>query len=223
MTDILIIEDNIDISILLRDFLIKEGYTCHCVYSGEDGLNYIKNHKVHLVLLDIMLPGVDGFYVCQEIFHDKNIPIIILSAKTEKSDQLKGFNLGADAYIEKPYDIDLLLAKVKVLYRRHYQSPSTAITEGDFHVDIESHTAFYKNHPLTLTLKEYDLLLLFLKNKEKALHKSYIFDKVWGVDNFSEPSTLTVHIKWLRQKIEVNPKNPKHLLTIWGIGYKFIP
>jgi len=224
MTDILIIEDNLDIAAILCDFLKKDGYTYHHATTGEEGLSYIHDHNVRLVLLDIMLPGIDGFYVCKEIYQNQNIPIIISSAKTEKDDQLNGLNLGADAYIEKPYDIDLLLAKIKVLYRRHYQeNKGTHIQEGDFKIDTSSRTAFYKENSLTLTVKEYDLLLLFMQNKEKALHKSYIFDMVWGIDSFSEPSTLTVHVKWLREKIEANPKEPVHIQTIWGVGYRFIP
>lgn len=223
MTDILIIEDNQDIAPLLCDFLKREGYSCHHTISGEDGLSYLKTHEVRLVLLDIMLPGIDGFQVCRDIHQHRNIPMIILSAKNQKDDKLTGLNLGADDYIEKPYDIDLLLARVNALYRRHYQeNADVRLRVGPFLIDTAERRAYYQEQPLTLTVKEYDLLLLLLKNRGKTLRKEYIFDTIWGVDNFSEPATLTVHIKWLREKIESDPKHPHHIQTVWGVGYKFI-
>jgi len=222
MTDILVIEDNPDIAPLLCDFLRREGYSCHHAVTGEDGLAYLSAHKIRLVLLDIMLPGIDGFQVCQNLQRMQNIPVIILSARNQKDDKLTGLSLGADDYIEKPYDIDLLLAKVHALYRRQYQSLSeTSVSAGPFRIDPEGRTAHYHDQPLTLRGKEYELLLIFLQNQGKVLRKEYIFDTIWGVDSFSEPSTLTVHIKWLREKIESDPKHPLHILTVWGVGYKF--
>lgn len=218
--DILVIEDSPDIAVMLRDFLVRDGYNCHNVKSGEEGLLYLKNNTVKIVLLDIMLPGIDGFQVCNEIHKDKNIPLIILSAKTEKDDKLNGLLLGADDYIEKPFDIDLLLAKVKSLYRRHYEK-NDMINAGSIKIDTSARIALLKNTPLNLNVKEFDLLLFLIKNQGKALQKDHIFNSVWGMDSFSEPSTLTVHIKWLREKIEDDSKNPKRIITIWGVGYKF--
>ena len=223
MTDILVIEDSNDIAEVLCDFLRNAGYTCFHAQTGEAGLRHLDENDVRLVLLDIMLPGMDGFQVCREIHRNRNIPTIILSAKTQKDDKLNGLNLGADDYIEKPYDIDILLAKVGALYRRHYHTETTQIiSEGELSIDIASRSVCHRGKELTLTVKEYELLVLFVKNKNKALRRDYIFDKIWGADSFSEPSTVTVHIKWLREKIEVDPKNPKHIQTVWGIGYKFI-
>lgn len=224
MTDILVIEDNCDIASTLCDFLRREGYSCYHCTTGEDGLAYPNHETVRLVLLDIMLPQTDGFQICREIYQNRRIPTIILSAKTDKDDKLNGLRLGADDYIEKPYDIDLLLAKINVLYRRHYHADNRKyITAGELKIDVPGRSVYQRGTPLSLTLKEYELLLFFLRNQEKILPKDFIFDAVWGVDSFSEPSTLTVHIKWLREKIEADPKNPRHIQTVWGVGYKFQP
>lgn len=222
MTDILIIEDNTEIAELLSDFIRKAGYSCVYMNSGEAGLAYLESHEAGMVLLDIMLPGIDGFAVCNEIYINKNLPIIILSAKTEKEDKLNGLLLGADDYIEKPYDVDLLIAKINALYRRHYRADADCqFSAGSLKINIESRCVELEGQPINLNVKEFDLLLLLVQNKGKVLRKDFIFNKVWGVDSFSEPSTLAVHIKWLREKIEKDPKNPKRIVTVWGVGYKF--
>lgn len=223
MTDILIIEDNQEISALLHDFIVKAGYSCMVKNSGEMGLMYLQSTDVGIVLLDIMLPGIDGFAVCDAIHQEKNLPIIILSARTAKEDQLNGLLLGADDYIEKPYDMDLLLAKIATLYRRHYGGrEQTILKAGPITLDMEGRNVYLKKDLLTLTIKEYELLKLLVQNNGKVLRKEYIFDQVWGYDSFSEPSTLTVHVKWLREKIEKDPKNPGLIQTAWGVGYKFM-
>lgn len=221
--DVLIIEDNKEISHILGDFLKKEGYRIQQVYNGEDGIKRITENKVRLVILDIMLPRMDGFAVCRKIRLENNIPIIILSAKTGKDDKLMGMELGADDYMEKPYDIDLLLAKVKAVYRRNYSEEFTnhILSCKDIKLDRKLRQAWKKDKLLSLTAKEYELLLLFMENEGKALTKEWIFNQVWGSDSFSEISTLTVHIKWLREKIEEDPKIPNILQTIWGVGYRF--
>lgn len=224
MKDILIIEDSKDLAILLRDFLIKEGFSVEVVFTGEAGMEYIKREGVKIVLLDIMLPGMDGFAVCKLIREEFNVPLFIMSAKTDKEDKLNGLLLGADDYIEKPYDMDVLIAKVKAVYRRYYDKSSSQqmILYGNLMMDVTGHKVSVEGKELSLTVKEFELLKLLLENEGKVLKKEWIFDQVWGVDSFSEPSTLTVHIKWLRLKIEQDPKNPIHILTIWGVGYKFV-
>jgi len=223
MTDILIIEDSTEIAELTRDFLIKDGYTCKVCESGEDGLAWLRENSVRIVLLDIILPGVDGFSICDEIHRKMNLPLIIVSARNRKEDKLSGLRLGADDYIEKPFDIDLLRAKVAALYRRHYgKHPLGAkLTVGDLALDTAARTAVYDSRELDLTAKEFDLLVYLCEHRGKALHKDTLLNAVWGVDCFSEPSTLTVHIKRLRDKIEDDTQNPKHILTVWGIGYKY--
>ncbi len=219
MTDILVIEDNREIGNLLCDFLKAEGYSVSLAISGEEALSVFKTEGVRLILLDIMLPGMDGFAVCQKIRLSNNIPIIIVSAKTDREDKLNGLLLGADDYMEKPYDIDLLIAKVNGIFKRRYES--SIMADGKLKVDKLQRTVFCGDRELEMTAKEFDLLLLMMENKGKTLKKEWIFNKIWGFDSFSEPQTLTVHIKWLRQKIEDDPKNPVRLKTVWGVGYRF--
>ncbi len=223
MIDVLIIEDNLEIGTILCDFLAKDGYSLYLAGSGEEGMEYIRKNTVKLVLLDIMLPGIDGFGVCQLIREQGNIPIIIISARVDKKDKLAGLELGADDYIEKPFDIDILSAKIAALLRRNYEfrDKNSLMSDGDITIDINAMSVYFKNKPLTMTIKEFELLVLFLQNKGKTLRKEWLFDKVWGTDSFSEPSTLTVHINKLREKIEATPKNPKRIVTVWGVGYKY--
>lgn len=219
MIDILIVEDNIEIANLLRDFLNSDGYSVKVSLTGEDGIEYFENHGAKLVLLDIMLPNMDGFAVCKRIRSKSNAPIIIVSARVDKEDKLNGIILGADDYIEKPYDIDILLAKINGIFKRRYDND--VILDGDLKIDKIKKIVYKNNLPINMTSKEFNLLLFLVENKAKVLNKDMIFNKIWGFESFSEPQTLTVHIKWLREKIEENPKFPKRILTVWGVGYRF--
>lgn len=219
MTDILIIEDNKELANLLCDFLRAENYIVSLAENGEKALQLYEQYGARLIVLDIMLPGVDGFAVCRKIRENSNTPIIIVSAKTEKEDKLNGLILGADDYIEKPYDIDIMLAKIKGIFKRRYSMDE--ITDGNLRLNKINRIVYRNNERLEMTAKEFDLLLLFIENKGKVLNKEFIFHEIWGADSFSEPQTLTVHIKWLRQKIEENPKSPKRIVTVWGVGYQF--
>lgn len=220
MTDILMIEDNKELGEILGDFLKRDGFSFHQAYTGEAGLEYISTNEVGIVLLDLMLPRLDGIAVCLKIREKQSIPIIIISAKTDKQDKLNGLMSGADDYIEKPYDIDIMLAKIKSVYKRNYDSDGI-FTDGMLELNNNTHMVKNNGTALTLTSKEFELLGLLLKNKGKTLKKEWIFDRIWGADSFSEPSTLTVHIKWLREKIEKDPKNPTRIITVWGVGYRF--
>ena len=219
MTDILIVEDNKELADLLCDFLRAENYTVSVAETGEKALSLYEKYGARLVVLDIMLPGMDGFAVCRKIREESNTPILIVSAKTEKEDKLNGLVLGADDYIEKPYDIDILLAKIAGIFKRRYALDEVIC--GDIKINKVSRTVCKNDAKLEMTAKEFDLLVLLIENKGKALTKEYLFNQIWGSDSFSEQQTLTVHIKWLRQKIEDDPKNPAHILTVWGIGYKY--
>ena len=219
MVDILVVEDNLEMAALLCDFLKAEGYSVQNCTDGESALKAFESEDARLVILDIMLPGLDGFAVCRKIRENANTPIIIVSAKTEKDDKLNGLILGADDYIEKPYDIDILLAKIKGIFTRRYQTE--VLSDGFLKIDKSKRIASKEKIPLDLTQKEFDLLLLLMENTGKTLSKDYLFNQIWGFDSFSEPQTLTVHIKWLRQKIESNPKKPDHIVTVWGVGYRY--
>ena len=219
MVDILIVEDNPELAGLLCDFLRGENYTVSVADSGEKALSLYERYGAKLIVLDIMLPGIDGFAVCKKIREESNTPILIVSAKTEKEDKLNGLMLGADDYIEKPYDIDIMLAKIGGIFKRRYALDE--IAEGAVRINKESRMAYKDDVPLDLTAKEFDLLTLLMENKGKTLSKEYLFGQIWGSDSFSEQQTLTVHIKWLRQKIEDDPKKPQRIQTVWGVGYKY--
>ncbi|HKL99359.1 MAG TPA: response regulator transcription factor [Mobilitalea sp.] len=219
MTDILIVEDNKELGGILCDFLEEEGYSVCLAESGEDALELFEKEPVRLIVLDIMLPGIDGFAVCSKVREEHNTPVIIVSAKVAKEDKLAGLILGADDYIEKPYDIDILIAKIKGILKRRYDTD--ILIDDNLKLEISRRIAYCNSKELDLTAKEFDLLHLLMENKCKTLKKDWIFNKIWGFDSFSEPQTLTVHIKWIREKIEKDPKNPKRIITVWGVGYRF--
>lgn len=221
MTDIIVVEDNIEMAGLLCDFIRAEGYTTAHFTSGEDALSFFEKEGARLVILDVMLTGIDGFGVCRKIREGSNTPIIIVSAKTEKDDKLNGLILGADDYIEKPYDIDILLAKIKGIFARRYNSE--IVSDGFLKLNKSKRKAFKGEKAIELNQKEFDLLCLLMENSGRTLNKDMIFNRIWGFDSFSEPQTLTVHIKWLRQKIEDDPKKPVHIVTVWGVGYRYDP
>ncbi len=217
--DILIVEDNKELADLLCDFLCGENYTVSVAETGEKALSLYERYGARLIVLDIMLPGTDGFGVLKKIREESNVPVLIVSAKTAKEDKLCGLDIGADDYIEKPYDIDIMLAKIGGIFKRRYAVDE--IADGDIRINKISRTVYKSGVQLEMTAKEFDLLLLLAENKGRTLSKEYLFGQVWGSDSFSEPQTLTVHIKWLRQKIEDDPKSPKKILTVWGVGYKY--
>ena len=219
MLDILIVEDNKEIGELLQTFLRKNNYIVSIADNGEKALEFFERYGARLVILDIMLPGLDGFSVCSKIRESSNAHILIASAKTEKDDKLKGFNLGADDYIEKPYDIDILLAKINGIFKRKYAQE--IIMEGNLKLNIVTETLSVNDRDVVCTSKEFELLKLLIENKGVTLKKEYIFSIIWGSDSESELQTLTVHIKWLREKIEKDPKKPEHIITVWGVGYRF--
>lgn len=220
MLDILIVEDNKELAGLLCDFLRAENYTVSVAESGEKALALYERYGARLLVLDIMLPGMDGFAVCAKIREQSNTPILIVSAKTAKEDKLGGLMLGADDYIEKPYDIDIMLAKIGGIFKRRYALDE--ISEGDIRLNKASRTVYKNGSRIDMTAKEFDLLALLMENRGRALKKEYIFNQIWGSDSFSEQQTLTVHIKWLRRKIEDDPKNPQKILTVWGVGYRYL-
>lgn len=219
MADIIIVEDNEEIGGLLADFLEAEGYDTYLALSGEEALEVYAEEAAKLIILDIMLPGMDGFAVCSKIREHANIPIIIVSAKEGKEDKLNGLFLGADDYIEKPYDIDILLAKVKGIFKRRYSTEE--MVEENIRLDKVGRHLYVDGAEVAVTAKELDLMIYLMENKGKVLSKEELFHKIWGFDSDSEPQTLTVHIKWLREKLEEDPKKPRHIQTVWGVGYRF--
>lgn len=219
MLDILIVEDNMEIAVLLSDFLRKENYVVSVADTGEKAMDLYEKYGAKLVILDIMLPGMDGFAVCAKIRERANTHILIASARTEKTDKLKGLNLGADDYIEKPFDVDILLAKIKGIFKRKYAVEE--MVEGNIRLNTVNHALFVNGTEVDITVKEFELLKLLMENKGVTLKKGYLFNSIWGSDSDSEFQTVTVHIKWLREKIEKDSRKPEHIITEWGVGYRF--
>ena len=220
MTDILIVEDDKELAGLMTDFLRTEGYIVSAVESGERAVELFDRYGARLVVLDINLPDVNGFAVCSKLRENTDTPILIVSARTDKEDKLNGLDLGADDYIEKPYDIDILLAKIKGIFKRRYQRQ--ILSASGVTLNLADKSAEIDGKPAELTAKEFDLLTLLIENQGKALKKEYLFSTVWGSDSDSELQTLHVHINRVRQKLGEDPKNAKRLLTVWGVGYKFV-
>lgn len=223
MTDILLVEDHKELNQLISVFLEREGYLVEGVCSGEEALAYLANNRVKLMILDVSLPKMDGFAVCAAVRESSNTPILFLSARVDKEDKMNGFMQGADDYVEKPVDMDILCAKIMALIRREYslKQENVVIHSGNLSIDTESQRVLLNHKQIVLTVKEYELLLLFAQNPGKTLRKEYLFDRIWGADSFSENQTLTVHIKMLRDKIEEDPKKPRRIQTVWGVGYRY--
>lgn len=225
---ILIIDDEEHILELLKFNIKNAGYEVITANNGVDGANIAKEEKPDLVLLDLMLPGMDGYDVCKEIKRNKetsNTAIIMLTAKGEELDKILGLELGADDYITKPFSIRELLARVKAVLRR---SVNTNINEeedyyenGRLKIDFERHEVLINKERIDMTLKEFELLEILVKNRGKILKREMLLDKIWGYEYIGETRTVDVHIRYLRKKIEEDDKNPKFIETIRGVGYRF--
>lgn len=219
MPDIIIVEDNKEIGTLLCDFLRKENYTVSLADTGEKALSIFEQYGAKLLVLDIGLPGLDGFSVCSRIRETSNTHILIASAKTDKESTLKGLQIGADDYISKPFDVDILIAKINGIFKRKYARKE--IICNNLKLNTVTRTLTVEGKAVSVTEKEFQLLRLLVENKGITLKKDYLFNSVWGSDSESEPQTLTVHIKWLREKTEKDPKKPEHIITVWGTGYRY--
>ena len=219
MPDIIIVEDNKEIGTLLCDFLRRENYTVSLADTGEKALSIFEQYGAKLLVLDIGLPGLDGFSVCSRIRENSNTHILIASAKTDKESTLKGLQIGADDYISKPFDVDILIAKINGIFKRKYAREE--ILCNNLILNTVTQTLIVEGKAVSVTEKEFQLLRLLVENKGITLKKDYLFNSVWGSDSESEPQTLTVHIKWLREKTEKDPKKPEHIITVWGTGYRY--
>lgn len=223
MTDILIVEDNEELGALIRDFLKREGYSVTWKTSGEQGILALKEDKFRIMLLDVMLPGFDGYETLRIIRKDLGLPVLMMSARNDDQSKILGLDVGADDYIEKPFSIPVLSSKIKAILRRNYdmQEERKELSYKDIKVDLDDMTVRKGDKVISVNGKELDILIYFLKNPDKVIHKDALFDAVWGSDCISEMSTLTVYIRWLREKLEDDPKNPKYIHTVWRVGYKF--
>lgn len=221
MARILIVEDEKELAKVTKSYLEKEGYDVTLISDGSEALQFMLSNHVELLILDVMLPTVDGFSICEKIRKRKNIPIIIISAKTDEENRILGLNLGADDYLVKPYSIKELVARVGAQMRRSMGGYIVELSDGNLLINIASKQVFLGNKLLSVTSKEFELLKLLLENRGRVLNKELILNTVWGLESESGPATLTVHINTLREKIEIDPKNPKRIVTVWGIGYRY--
>ena len=223
MTDILIVEDNEELGALIRDFLVRDGFMVTWKTTGEDGLSALKEDKYRLMLLDVMLPGFDGYETLRILRKDLGLPVIMMSAKNDDQSKILGLDVGADDYIEKPFSFPVLSSKIKAILRRNYDASEERkeLSYKDIKVDLDDMTVRKGDKVIPVNGKELDILIYFLKNPEKVIHKEVLFNAVWGTDCISEMSTLTVYIRWLREKLEDDPKNPEYIHTVWRVGYKF--
>ena len=219
MTDILVVEDNTELREVLVDFLRNEGYTVSSTGDGDKALALYEKYGARLLVLDIMLPGASGMRILDKVREKSNTPVIMVSAKLGKDDKLNAIVNGADDYIEKPYDIDILIAKIKGIFKRRLAVDE--FSDGNITLDVVHEQILKDGKVVEATSKEFELLKLLMENKGQTLLKNYIFSTVWGSDSESEAQTLTVHIRWLREKLEEDPKNPKKIITVWGKGYRY--
>lgn len=225
MTRILIVEDEDSFSDPLSYMLRKEGYEVAVADNGTDGLRIFSAHGADLVLLDLMLPGMSGTDVCREIRRTSSVPVIMLTAKDDEFDKVLGLELGADDYVTKPYSSRELLARIKAVLRRGQEAAKTdedtLLTAGHITMDVERHVVLVHDVEAALPLKEFELLEMLLRNVDRVLTRGQLIDRVWGANYVGDTKTLDVHVKRLRAKIEDDPKNPVHLVTVRGLGYKF--
>lgn len=222
---ILIVEDDLEIQTLLKDYITASGYTTVVASDGQEALIHFENESPKLVILDIILPKVDGFEVCRKIRQSSSIPIIMLSSKKEDTDKILALGLGADDYMDKPFSPRVLIAKIQAQLRRSYELSgnvsSDIIKVKDLELDQKARTVTLKGNDLPFSVKEFDILKFLMINKNQALSRERIFDEIWGYNEFGDINTVTVHVRKIREKIEENPSEPEYIETVWGIGYKF--
>lgn len=223
MTRILVVEDEDSFSDALAFLLTKEGFEVEVADNGFKALESFERQGADLILLDLMLPGLSGTEVCRRIRTKSSVPIIMLTAKESEVDKVVGLELGADDYVTKPYSSRELIARIKAVMRRNSEPVETdgTLSEGPVRMDVERHIVLVNNLPISLPLKEFELLEFLMRNAGRVLTRNQLIDRVWGSDYVGDTKTLDVHIKRLRSKIERDPAQPEFILTVRGLGYKF--
>lgn len=225
---ILIIEDEASIAELERDYLEINGFDVDIEYSGKKGLQRALQFPYDLLILDVMLPELDGFEICKQVRDQKNIPILMVTAKKEDIDKIRGLGLGADDYIVKPFSPGELVARVKSHLSRYERltgarepKKEDEIRIRGLYIDKASRRVFVNEKEVKVTTKEFDLLVFLAENPNRVFSKEHLFERIWGLDAKGDVATVTVHIRKLREKIEMDPSNPQYIETIWGAGYRF--
>ena len=227
MYNILVVDDDKEIANAIDIYLSREGYNIIRAYDGEEAIQKVNENEIHLIILDIMMPKKDGLQTLEEIRKNKTIPVIMLSAKSEDYDKISGLDLGADDYITKPFNPLELIARVKSNIRRYVDfgninknEKTNILKSGDLSIDDESKKVMVEGKEIKLTATEYNILKFLLKNKGKVFSISQIYENVWNEESYGAENIIAVHIRHIREKIEINPKEPKYLKVMWGIGYK---
>ncbi len=224
---ILVVDDEVDIVDFIDDYLTGEGYEVITAYDGVQALDKMRQDLPDLVVLDIMLPELDGFEVCKQVRTESAVPILMLTAKDTDVDKIVGLEIGADDYMPKPFNPRELVARVKAILRRTYRqdyqprSQTATLKYKDLFIDTERRTANIGHKQLELTMKEFDLLLFLMQNPGHVYSRDHLLDYVWGQDSFVGARTVDVHIRRLREQIETDASQPQYIITVWGIGYKF--
>jgi len=227
---ILVIEDDKSIAELERDYLEINGYECDIASDGITGLDMALKNEYTLVILDIMLPGIDGFELCAKFREQSDTPVIILSAKEDDIDKVRGLGLGADDYMTKPFSPNELMARVKSHITRYDRltgnggskiGQNRTLKVRGLEIDKDSRRVFVNDEEKIMPAKEYDLLLFLAENPNRVFSKEHIFDRIWGMDAIGDVSTVTVHVRRLREKIELDMDNLQYIETVWGVGYRF--
>ena len=227
MKTIAIIEDDLPIGDTLEALLRQEGYGVLRAYSGTEALYLLAAHQPDLVLLDLMLPGVDGFEICKRVRKVKNTPILMVSAKKEDIDKIRGLGLGADDYITKPFSPSELVARVKAHLARYERLIGSGAQENEIieirglKIDKTARRVYVNGEEKAFTTKEFDLLTFLAQNPNHVFSKEELFSKIWDMESVGDIATVTVHIKKIREKIEFNTSKPQYIETIWGVGYRF--
>ena len=227
MARILIIEDESSIAELERDYLITAGYEVEMVNNGKEGLELALSGDYDLMILDLMLPGIDGFEICRQVREKKELPIIMVSAKKEEIDKIRGLSLGADDYMTKPFSPSEMVARVRAHLSRYERltgagaQSNEIIQIRDLKIDNSDRRVWVADEEKTLTTKEFDVLSFLASNPNRVFTKEELFREIWDMDAIGDIATVTVHIKKIREKIEKNHSKPQYIETIWGVGYRF--
>ncbi len=227
MSRILIVEDEMAIAELEKDYLELSGFEVEIENSGDQGLIRALKEEFDLIILDLMLPGMDGFEICKNIRSEKNIPILMVSAKKEDIDKIRGLGMGADDYITKPFSPSELVARVKAHLARYERLIGDSARENEvieirgLKIDKTARRVYVNNEEKSFTTKEFDLLTFLAENPNRVYTKEELFQKIWDMDSIGDIATVTVHIKKIREKIEFNTSKPQYIETIWGVGYRF--
>lgn len=223
--DLLLIDDDFELSEITYDYLTDNGFSVEVVHTIKQANRIMNNINFKLIILDINLPDGLGFDFCRQIRGESNIPIIFISARTSHTDRITGLDIGGDDYVPKPYSLDELLSRVKANLRRWYSMEHNQFDDSyeanNLKVDFKGRKVYVNNKIKDMTVKEFDVLEYLIKNKGKVITKEVLYDKIWGIDSIGEISTISVHIRWLREKIEKDPSNPNYIKTVWGKGYIF--